>query len=200
MDSYGGRISFMHPQNKPSDDDKPVVDDDEFPRARRRTGASRSRQSQKRPRTLAAEAPPRERTIEFEGADLDDSCPRLKVGDTVVFDVIENSVRRQAQATASGSPGAKQTMTEKTQEGRPVRRRVVARRHRRRGTNARSHREAHHNRTVSSARWARGSRRSSPGMSPAAGHPRACSSTTPTWTTDPRGRPAGGRRRLVPRR
>mmetsp|Transcript_13892 Transcript_13892/g.55075 ORF Transcript_13892/g.55075 Transcript_13892/m.55075 type:complete len:208 (+) Transcript_13892:682-1305(+) len=40
-------------------------------------------------------------------------------------------------------------------------------------------------RTVSSARLARGSRRSSPGTSPAAGGPRACSSTTPTWIDEP---------------
>ena len=90
MDSYGGRISFMHPQNKPSDDDKPVVDDDEFPALGGGPAPTAPAKAKKDPEPSPAEAPPRERSIEFEGADLDDSCPRLKVGDTVVFDVIEN--------------------------------------------------------------------------------------------------------------
>lgn len=90
MDSYGGRISFMHPQNKPSDDDKPVVDDDEFPALGGGPAPPAPAKAKKDPEPSPAEAPPRERSIEFEGADLDDSCPRLKVGDTVVFDVIEN--------------------------------------------------------------------------------------------------------------
>ena len=90
MDSYGGRISFMHPQNKPSDDDKPVVDDDEFPALGGGPAPTAPAKAKKDPEPSPAEAPPRERSFEFEGADLDDSCPRLKVGDIVVFDVIEN--------------------------------------------------------------------------------------------------------------
>ena len=88
MDSYGGRISFMHPQNKPGDDDKPLVNDDEFPALG--GGPAPAPAKAKKDHEPSPEAPPRERSIEFEGADLDDSCPRLKVGDTVVFDVIEN--------------------------------------------------------------------------------------------------------------
>ena len=86
MDSYGGRISFMHPQNEPGADDDDVIDDDEFPALGGGPAPAAPAKKDPEPSTEA----PRERSIEFEGADLDDSCPRLKVGDTVVFDVIEN--------------------------------------------------------------------------------------------------------------
>ena len=79
----------MHPQNEPGDDViDDVIDDDEFP-ALGGTPAPAAPAKKDHPEPSAGTTP-RERSIEFEGADLDDSCPRLKVGDTVVFDVIEN--------------------------------------------------------------------------------------------------------------
>ena len=88
MDSYGGRISFMYPQ---SPGDAPggtkVVNDDEFPAL---GGAPATPVADTKDGNSKSGETPREKSIEFEGADLDDSCPKLKPGDTVVFDVIEN--------------------------------------------------------------------------------------------------------------
>jgi hypothetical protein len=78
----------MYPQS-PGDapEGTKVVNDDEFPAL---GGAPAAPVADTKDGNSKSGETPREKSIEFEGADLDDSCPKLKPGDTVVFDVIEN--------------------------------------------------------------------------------------------------------------
>ena len=197
MDSYGGRISFMHPQNEPGDDDKPVIDDDEFPALGGGPAPPAPAKKDPEPSTEA----PRERSIEFEGADLDDSCPRLKVGDTVVFDVIENRfdgrrrpdrIRLSRRQTDDDNDAKKKEHSKGGSSSYAV---TDAE-----GRHARSHREAHPVVRFHPQGWreARGDQ--------VRGRVRRQEAPEPVLplhqpgSTNPRGRPAGGRRRLVPRR
>ena len=139
MDSYGGRISFMYPQ---SPGDAPggtkVVNDDEFPAL---GGAPAAPVADAKDGNSKSGETPREKSIEFEGADLDDSCPKLKPGDTVVFDVIEN--RFDGRRRPDRIKLSQRAQDEKTRQERQEGRRRFVRRHRLGGSRARSRREAH---------------------------------------------------------
>ena len=120
MDSYGGRVSFAA---KAEDDDenraadkKRAADADDTPSKLAAVGNDTPSQlaaaGNDTPSKLAA-AGAREpsASLEFAGSDLDESCPRLREGDRVAFDIVEHRFTGERRAAGirfvSRAPAAK---------------------------------------------------------------------------------------------
>ena len=109
MDSYGGRVSFAakaeDDDEKRATDKKRAADADDTPSKLAAVGNDT-------PSKLAA-AGAREpsASLEFAGSDLDESCPRLREGDRVAFDIVEHRFTGERRAAGirfvSRAPAAK---------------------------------------------------------------------------------------------
>ena len=120
MDSYGGRVSFAakaeDDDEKRATDKKRAADADDTPSKLAAVGndtpSKLAAAGNDTPSKLAA-AGAREpsASLEFAGSDLDESCPRLREGDRVAFDIVEHRFTGERRAAGirfvSRAPAAK---------------------------------------------------------------------------------------------
>ena len=110
MDSYGGRVSFAakaeDDDEKRAADKKRAADADDTPSKLAAVGNDT-------PSKLAAAGARLQpsASLEFAGSDLDESCPRLREGDRVAFDIVEHRFTGERRAAGirfvSRAPAAK---------------------------------------------------------------------------------------------